>query len=176
MFLITIDLEKHVVAGGGRDQGTGVFVPPLRAFLTTLQQQLKDEFFFDLEAEKSKREGTEAKVDDVKEGGMTEEPAAKPKAKPKLQLKKKKVDDDPFASDDEEEEKREAKASKPPSKAASKSPSKSSGKPPSKVGVPAKKPPSRAGTTTKRIREESESDEEVKPKRKMLLKPKERGE
>ena len=172
MFLIAIDLEKHVVADGGRDQGTGVFVLPLRAFLTTLQQQLKDEFFSDLEAEKTKKEGVEVKGDDVKEDGTTEEPAAKPKAKAKLQLKKKKADDDPFASDDEEEEKREAKASKPPSKAASKPPSKSSGKPLSKVGVSAKKPPSRAGTATKRIREESESDEEVKPKRKMLLKPK----
>jgi len=173
VFLIAIDLEKHVVADGGRDQGTGVFVPPLRAFLTTLQQQLKDEFFSNLEAEKSKKEGVEAKVDDVKENGTTREPAAKPKAKHKLQLKKKKADGDPFASDDEEEERREAKTSKPPSKAASKPPSKSSGKPPSKVGVSGKKPPSRAGTATKRIREESESDEEVKPKRKMLLKSKE---
>ena len=170
--LIAIDMEKHVVADGGRDQGTGVFLPPLRAFLTTLQQQLKDEFFSNLEAEKSKRDNPEAKDDDVKEDGTTREPTVKLKAKPKLQLKKK-TDDDPFASDDEEEERPKAKTSKPLLKATSKPPSKSSGEPPSKVRVSAKKPPSKVGTAAKRIREESESDEEVKPKRRVLLKSKE---
>lgn len=173
MLLTGIDLEKHVVTDGGRNKGTGVFLPPLRAFLTTLQQQLKDGFFSDLEAGKSKKEDAKAKGDDVKEDGTTAESTAKLKAKPKLQLKKKKIDDDPFASDDEEEEKPVAKTSKPPPKAASKPPSKPSSKPPSKVGVSAKKPPSRTGTMAKRIREESESDEEVKPKRKVLLKSKE---
>lgn len=99
------------------------------------------------------------------------EPTTKPKARPKLQLKKKKVDDDPFASD--EEEKPQEKTPKPPSIAASKPPSKAGGKPSSKVGAPVKKSPSRASTTAKRIREESESDEEVKPKRKATLKSKE---
>ena len=173
MFLIAIDLEKHVVADGGRDKGTGISVQPLRVFLTTLQQQLKDGFFSNLEAEKSGRVDAGAKGDDIKEVGTTTESTVKPKAKPKLQLKKKKIDDDPFASDNEEEEKPMAKTSKPPLKAASKPPSKSSSKPPSKVGVSAKKPSSRVGTAAKRIREESESDEEAKPKRKVLLKSKE---
>jgi hypothetical protein len=164
--LTVIDLEKHIVVDGGRDQGTNVFVPLLRAFLTTPQKQLKDKFFSDLEAEKSGKNDAEAKDDDVKEGGTTGVPVVKPKAKPKLQLKKKKTDDDPFASDDEEEEKPEVKTSKPPSKGASKPPSKPSGKPPSKAGVSAKKLPSKAGTAAKRIREESESDEEVKQKKK----------
>lgn len=102
---------------------------------------------------------------------MTGEPTAKPKPKPKLQLKKKRVDDDPFASDDEDGETLKVGASKPPSKAASRPPSKTNSKPPPKVGVSAKKPSSKAGTGTKRIREESESVEEVvKPKRRAPLK------
>ena len=144
---------------------------PIWALLTPLQQQLKDQFFSDLEAAKSKKDDAEAKGDDVKGDGTTAEPAIKPKAKPKLQLKKKKIDNDTFASD--EEEKPQEKTLKPPSRAASNPPSKAAGKPPSKAGAPVKKPPSRTSTTTKRIREESESDEEVKPKRKAPLKSKE---
>lgn len=129
-----IDLEEYVVADGGRDQGTSVFLPPLRAFLTALEQQLKGEFFSDLEAGKSKRDGAEAKADDVRDDGRMGESSSKPKAKHKLQLKRK-VDDDPFASDDEREEKPKAKLSKLPPKAIS-------------------KPPSKAGGAAKRIREE----------------------
>jgi hypothetical protein len=102
---------------------------------------------------------------------MTDEPTLKPKAKPKLQLKKK-ANDDPFASD-EEEGNLEPKTPDIPSKAVSKPPSKASGKPPSKAGGGTKKPPSKTSTVTKRIREESESkEEEVKPKRRAPLKSK----
>lgn len=132
----------------------------------TLKQQLKDEFFSELEARKFKADDAQAKGDDAKEGGSAES-IVKPKAKPKLKLKKK-ADDDPFASD-EEEEGPKAKASKPTSKAASKPPSKASVKPPSKVGGGTKKLTSKSSTATKRIREESESDEErANPKRRTL--------
>jgi hypothetical protein len=102
---------------------------------------------------------------------MTDEPTLKPKAKPKLQLKKK-ANDDPFASD-EEEGNPEPKIPDIPSKAVSKPPSKASGNPPSKAGGGTKKSPSKTSTVTKRIREESESEEEeVKPKRRAPLKSK----
>lgn len=84
---------------------------------------------------------------------------SKPKPKPKLQLKKK-ADDDPFASDEEEEVKPKAKASKPPLNVAS--------KPPSGRGGAVKKPSSEVRTGTKRIREDSEPEEEVNPKAKIL--------
>lgn len=167
------DLEEHIVIDGRRDQGTIAFPPLLQVFLTTFQQQLKDEFFSDLEAGKSEKDDAKAKGDDGKEDGTTEGSIAKPKAKPKLQLKKK-PDDDPFASDEEEEEEPKAKTSKFPSKGASKPPSKASGKPSSKVGGTAKKLSSKSSTTTKRIREESESDEERgNPKRREFSKSKE---
>ncbi|KAF9643115.1 hypothetical protein BDM02DRAFT_3104866 [Thelephora ganbajun] len=114
-------------------------------------KQLKDEFFADLEAGKSKKADPEAGASDGKEGGMTEESTSKSKAKHKLQLKKKKVDDDPFASDDGEGIS-ETKTSKPPV---------------------SKKPFLKTSTATKRVREESESGEDVKPKRKAPLKSKE---
>jgi hypothetical protein len=96
----------------------------------------------------------------------------KPNAKPKLQLRKKKVDDDPFASDDEEEEEPKAKISKPLPKVTSKPLSKASGEPLSKAGGSAKEPPPKPGMK-KRIRDESESDEDVKPKRRKPLTSKE---
>ena len=112
-------------------------------------------------------------ADDGMEDGTTES-SSKPKPKPKLQLKKKKFDDDPFATDDEGEEEPKGKASKPLPKVSSKPPSKASGKPPSKAGGSAKKSPPKASNATKRIREESESDEEVaKPKRRAPIKSKE---
>jgi len=129
--------------------------------LITPQQRLKDGFFSDLEAAKSKKCNVEAKADDSKEDGATEESIPKPKAKPKLQLKKKRVDDDPFASDEEEETKPKARTSKPPSKPTS--------KPPSKTRGAVRKPVPEASTAVKRVREVSESDEEeVNPKRRAL--------
>ena len=123
---------------------------PARLTMTTPQQQLKDKFFSDLDAAKSGKEDAEVKANDDKEDGKTS--ISKPKAKPKLQLKKK-VDDDPFASDEEEETKPKARPSKPPSR----------------VGGAAKKLSSETSTTTKRIREEFESDEgEAKPRAKVL--------
>ena len=143
--------------------------------LISPQQLLKDEFFSNIEAEKSKRGDTEANTGDSKEDGTaTAGSVSKPETKSKLQLKKKKVDDDPFASDDEEDGGLKAKSSKPPSKAALNSTSKAAGKPPSKAGASAKKPSSKARATTKRIREESESGEEdAKPKRRAPSKSKE---
>ena len=147
-----------------------VFLPLLQAFLTSPQQQLKDEFFSGLEAGKSKKDDAEAKAGDGKEDRMADEPTLKPKAKPKLQLKKK-ANDDPFASDEEEGDP-EPKTPDIPSKAVSKPPSKASGKPPSKVGGGAKKPPSKNSTVTKRIKESESEEEEVKPKRRAPLKSK----
>jgi hypothetical protein len=159
-----LDLEEHIVANRGRDQGTKGFYF-LRDFLMPSQQQLKDEFFSTLGSGKSKKDDTEAKIDDGKEEG-TIESTSKPQTKPKLQFKKKKVEDDPFASDDDEEDgNQKTKNSKPPSKATLNPNSKVVGKPPSKTGTSAKKPPSKAGAPTKRIREESESEEDMKPKR-----------
>jgi hypothetical protein len=164
-------MEKRFVVERGRDKGTIAILPSLRAFLTSLKQQLKDEFFSGLETEKLKKDDAKGEVGDGKEDEKAES-TSKPKPKPKLQLKKKKVDDDPFASDDEEEEPK-GETSKRPLKAPSKPPSKVSGKPPSKVGNTAKKPPSKARTTVKRTREESESGEDEKPKRRAPLKSKE---
>ena len=134
------------------------------------QQELKDEFFSTLEAEKSKKGDTESKVDEEEDG--TTESTSKPKTKAKLQLKKKKVDDDPFASDGDEDEDSKGKISKPPLKGAPKPASKVFGKPPSNTGSSSKKPPSKSGATTKRTREEPESDEDAKPKRRALSKSK----
>ena len=152
-----VDLEKHLVVDGGRDQGTNIFIVLRRLFLKTCQQQLKDEFFANLEAGKYKKDDAEVRTDDGKGDGTREESTSKVKARSRLQLKKK-ADDDPFASDDDDdEEEPKAKISKPPSR----------------VGGVTKKPPSGARTGTKRIREESESgEEEVKSKRRAPLKSK----
>ena len=132
-------------------------------------QRLKDEFFSSLEAAKPRNDDAQGSS----KGNGTTESTSKPNPKPKLQLKKKKVDDDPFATDDDEEEEPKGKTTNPLSKATSKPLSKASSKPLSKQGGPARELPS--NTMMKRVREESESDEEVKakPKRRALMKSKE---